>query len=95
MCAAAINWRKHAQNKKPAGASQTGFVFCHRDAAAEEKLFELRLFVIHMLTSHRIELLDDELFGHRFLVFGCRIEMAGAGGRFEFDFFTHDLSPSN
>ena len=43
-----------------------------------------------MLSSHRIKFLDRELFAHGLFVLGGRVEVTGAGGRFEFDFFTHD-----
>jgi hypothetical protein len=46
-----------------------------------------------VLASDRIKFLDREFFAHRFLVLGRRVEMTSAGRRFEFDFFTHDLSP--
>jgi hypothetical protein len=57
------------------------------------ELLQLGFFVFDVLTCDGIELFDDELFAHRLLVLGRRVEMAGASGRFEFDFFTHDLSP--
>ena len=43
-----------------------------------------------MLSSHWIKFFDRELLAHGLLVLGGRVEVTGAGGRFEFDFFTHD-----
>jgi hypothetical protein len=57
----------------------------------EARLLKLRFFVLNVLTRNRIELPDDEFFAHRLFVLGRRVEMAGTGGGFEFDFFTHDV----
>ena len=43
-----------------------------------------------MLASDWIKFLDRELFAHGLFVLGGRVEVTSAGGRFEFDFFTHD-----
>jgi hypothetical protein len=53
-------------------------------------LFQLRLFVFHVFTCDRVELLDDEFLAHRFFVLSRRVEVTGACGGLEFDFFTHD-----
>ena len=44
-----------------------------------------------MLTSDWIKFLDRELFAHGLFVLGGRVEVTGASGRFEFDFFTQDV----
>ena len=43
-----------------------------------------------MLPGDWIKFLDRELLAHRLFVLGRRVEVTGASGRFEFDFFTHD-----
>jgi hypothetical protein len=43
-----------------------------------------------MLASDWIKFLDRELFTHGLFVLGGRVEVTGAGGGFELDFFTHD-----
>jgi hypothetical protein len=43
-----------------------------------------------MLARDGIKLLDLHFLGHRAFVFGGGVEVTRAGGRFEFDFFTHD-----
>jgi len=53
-------------------------------------LLNLGFFVDHVLAGNRIEFLDLELVRGGALVLVGRVEMAGAGRRFEFDFFTHD-----
>jgi hypothetical protein len=40
-----------------------------------------------MLASFGVELHDRHFLGHGFLVFAGRIEMTGAGRRFQLDFF--------
>jgi hypothetical protein len=52
-------------------------------------LFDFRFLVQDMLAHDGIELLDLHLFGHVFLVLGGRIEVAGAGAGYQFDFVAH------
>jgi hypothetical protein len=63
---------REAKTKKPAEKIQAGFLCCSRS------LFELRLFVEHVLASDWIKFFDREFFAHRFFVFGRRVEVAGA-----------------
>ena len=56
-------------------------------------LLDLGFFVDDVLARDRIEFLHLNFIRGRALVLVRGIEMPGAGGRFEFDFFSHDPSP--
>jgi hypothetical protein len=77
-----------ARKRRPQKSPQVAGFFIARNG-----LLELHFLVDHMLTHDGIELLEREFFGRRFLVLGRGVEVTGAGCRFEFDFFTHDLAP--
>jgi hypothetical protein len=52
------------------------------------ELLQLHFLVFHMLASFWIKLADQHFLGHRFLVLGCGVEVAGTRSGFQFDFFT-------
>jgi hypothetical protein len=54
------------------------------------RLFQFGFLVDHMLARNRIEFLHLNLVRGSALVLVGGVKMTGAGGRFEFDFFTHD-----
>lgn len=60
-------------------------------------LFQLDFFVFHVLACLGIKLHDQHLVGRGFLVLGGRVEVTGAGGGFQLDFFAcafcHDGAP--
>jgi hypothetical protein len=58
-----------------------------------EMLFQLRFFVCDVLASLGIKFHDLHFFGHRLFVLGGRVKVTSTGGRFEFDFFSHDSAP--
>src|SRR5579862_853974 len=65
-----------------------GFSF----ALAFAALLDLRLFIGDVLARDGIVFLDLHLVGHRALVLGGRVEVAGSGGRLELDLFAHGLN---
>jgi hypothetical protein len=56
-------------------------------------LLNLGLFVDYVLARDRIEFLHLDLVRGRALVFVRGVEMARAGRRLKFDFFSHDRPP--
>lgn len=54
-------------------------------------LFQFGFFVHHVFAGNRVEFFDFEFAGHGTLVFGCGVEVACAGRRFQFDFVAHDV----
>lgn len=59
------------------------------------RLLQLGFLVRNVLTRDGIVLLDLHLFRHGALVLGGRVEMTGAGCRFQLDFFPHGITPLN
>jgi hypothetical protein len=53
----------------------------------EISLFQLDLFVFHMLASFGIKFHDQHFLGHGFLVFRGRVEVTGVGCGLQLDFF--------
>jgi hypothetical protein len=70
-------------------------VFNH--ARVRSYLFQLDFLVLDMLACLGIKLHDQHLVGRGFLVLGGRVEVTGAGGGFQLDFFAcafcHDGAP--
>ena len=52
-----------------------------------EDLFQLGFFVVNVLASNRIKLLDQHLVRCAALIFGGRVEVTGSCGRFQLNFF--------
>jgi hypothetical protein len=70
-----------------------GFFVGSTERMSALALFQLGLFVHHMLASFGIELHDLHFLRHGAFVLAGRVEMTGSGSRFEFDFVAHDVAP--
>ena len=73
---------------------------CGLSLNQETELLQLDFLVIHVLASLGIKFLDQQLFRCGFFVFVSRVEVTGAGCRFQLDFFAsafacHDGSLMN
>lgn len=84
-----IGFSLHARHQK---RLHSGHFLC-RPWWTDGRLLDFSFRVRHMLAHHRIILFAFHLFGVVTLVFGGRIEMAGAGTRVQFDFFLHGGLP--
>jgi hypothetical protein len=72
---------------------RAGAFFENQSAAgAVRELTQLGFFVLDVLANDGVKFLDHHLFRHVALVFGGGVEVTGAGGRFEFDFFAYTFS---
>ena len=75
-----------------------GFFWAARGAAGSQaELLQFDFLVLHVLACLGIKFHDEHFFGRGFLVFGGRVKVTGAGGRFQLDFFacafSHDRAP--
>lgn len=59
-------------------------------AGGQRLLGQLLLFKNDVFAGFRVELFDFQLIRVQLLVFGSRVKIAGAGGRFQFDEFAHN-----
>src|SRR6187399_330901 len=71
----------------PAGLFFVTDALCR--CAGRARLLDLRFLVVDVLTYDRIVFLDVHFVGMQALVLRGHVEMAGAGGRQQFHFFTH------
>src|SRR5436190_24120890 len=62
-------------------------------ARGSRSSLQLRFLVEHVLARLGVVLLDLHLVGHRALVLGRGVEVAGAGRRFELDLLAHGSAP--
>jgi hypothetical protein len=61
-------------------------------AGPKEALLDLGLFVVDVLAHERVVLLHFQLIGMEALVLRGDVEVAGPGGRQQFDLFAHSYS---
>jgi hypothetical protein len=54
-------------------------------------LLDLGFLIHNVLTNHWIKLFDFHLIWHRTLVLSRRVEMTGAGRRYQLDFISHGI----
>jgi hypothetical protein len=70
-------------------APSRGFYF-RKFRQRQPELFDLRLFVFHVLSDHGIEFLRLELVRMQALILGGRVVVTGAGGGNQLDFVAHE-----